>query len=85
MSSYESFGSDSEYEESGDSEVSIDQIYDSSDEEDFFEKIEPFPVDREKGYSSLSKNGIYLKFQSLVDDLEEQRNRRVRILIFKCS
>ena len=75
MSSYEY---ESDYESTDDSEVDYDQIYDSSDEDDYFEEIEPFPVDREKGYSSVSKHGIYLKFQSLVDDLEDQRNRRVR-------
>ena len=75
MSSYEY---ESDYESTDDSEVDYDQIYDSSDEDDYFEEIEPFPVDREKCYASVSKQGIYLKFQSLVDDLEDQRNRRVR-------
>ena len=80
MSSYEY---ESDYESTDDSEVDYDQIYDSSYEDDYFEEIEPFPVDREKGYSSVSKHGIYLKFQSLVDDLEDQRNRRVRKINLK--
>ena len=63
-------------DESDDDYLNSDEssIDDYESEDDGLDEIEPFPISN-KGYDSFSSEDIFRKFKSLVDDIEQSRNK----------